>query len=117
MGETLDRIGLSGEVINAAASLAMKAHDSTREPFLLEKPRGLSVAVVAFAGSWLRDDWCAETPFGEKTIDAGTFPSLKSLGDDGDALVNGSFVRRFKAILGESSLAEKVLQFNLCIDI
>ncbi|RVW21177.1 Protein EDS1L [Vitis vinifera] len=109
MGETLDRIGLSGEVINAAASLAMKAHDSTREPFLLEKPRGLSVAVVAFAGSWLRDDWCAETPFGETTIDAGTFPSLKSLGDDGGALVNESFLRRFKAILGQSSLAKKVI--------
>ncbi|RVW21184.1 Protein EDS1 [Vitis vinifera] len=73
-----------------------------------QKPRGLSVAVVAFAGSWLPDDWCAETPFGETTIDAGTFPSLKSLGDDGVALVNGSFLRRFKAILGQSSLAEKV---------
>ncbi|KAJ9677593.1 hypothetical protein PVL29_022531 [Vitis rotundifolia] len=86
----------------------MKAHDSTREPFLLDKPRGLFVAVVAFAGSWLPGDWCAEPPFGETKIDDGTFPSLKSLGDDGVALVNGSFLRRFNAILGQSSLAEKV---------
>ncbi|KAJ9677597.1 hypothetical protein PVL29_022533 [Vitis rotundifolia] len=86
----------------------MEAHDSTREPFRLDKPRGLSVAVVAFAGSWLPGDWCAEPPFGETNIDAGTFPSLKSLGDDGVALVNGSFLRRFNAILGQSSLAEKV---------
>ena len=115
MGETLDRIGLSGAVINAAASLAMKAHDSTREPFLLKKPRGLSVAVVAFAGSWLPDDWCAQPPFGETKMDTCNFPSLKSLGDDGVALVNGSFLQRFNAI--HSSLAKKVLQFNLCIDI
>ncbi|KAJ9677599.1 hypothetical protein PVL29_022534 [Vitis rotundifolia] len=86
----------------------MKAHDYNGKPFLREKPRGLPVTVFAFAGSWLPDDWCAEPPFGETKIDAGTFPSLKSLGDDGVALVNGSFLRRFKAILGQSSLAEKV---------
>ncbi|XP_010663233.3 protein EDS1 [Vitis vinifera] len=34
------------------------------------------------------------------------FPSLKSLGDDGVALVNGSFLQRFNAI--HSSLAKKV---------
>ena len=114
MGETLgDRIGLSDEVINAAASLAMKAHDCTGKPFLRKK--GLPVTVFAFAGSWLPDDWCAQPPFGETKMGTCNFPSLKSLGDDGVALVNGSFLRRFNAI--QSSLAKKVLQFNLCIDI
>ncbi|RVW21168.1 Protein EDS1 [Vitis vinifera] len=90
MGETLgDRIGLSDEVINAAASLAMKAHDCTGKPFLRKK--GLPVTVFAFAGSWLPDDWCAQPPFGETKMDTSNFPSLKSLGDDGVALVNGSF--------------------------
>ncbi|RVX13364.1 Protein EDS1 [Vitis vinifera] len=105
MGETLgDRIGLSDEVINAAASLAMKAHDCTGKPFLREK--GLPVTVFAFAGSWLPDDWCAQPPFGETKMDTSNFPSLKSLGVDGVALVNGSFLRRFNAI--QSSLAKEV---------
>ncbi|RVX18419.1 Protein EDS1 [Vitis vinifera] len=105
MGETLgDRIGLSDEVINAAASLAMKAHDCTGKPFLRKK--GLPVTVFAFAGSWLPDDWCAQPPFGETKMDTSNFPSLKSLGDDGVALVNESFLRRFNAI--QSSLAKKV---------
>ncbi|KAL6318849.1 hypothetical protein AAG906_001322 [Vitis piasezkii] len=105
MGETLgDRIGLSDEVINAAASLAMKAHDCTGKPFLRKK--GLPVTVFAFAGSWLPDDWCAQPPFGETKMDTSNFPSLKSLGDHGVALVNGSFLRRFNAI--QSSLAKKV---------
>ncbi|RVW21162.1 Protein EDS1 [Vitis vinifera] len=65
-----------------------------------------TVTVFAFAGSWLPDDWCAQPPFGETKMGTCNFPSLKSLGDDGVALVNGSFLRRFNAI--HSSLAKKV---------
>lgn len=116
MGETLgNRIGLSEEIINRAASQAMRAHNSSAaggRPFLLDKPHGLSVAIFAFSGSWLPDDWFSHEPFGETKIDTSTFPSLRSVGNDELAAVNASFLRRFKAILDQLSLEREVIHLN-----
>ena len=110
MGETLgNRIRLSEEIVNRAASQAMRAHNSAGRPFLLDKTRGF--AIFAFAGSWLPDDWFTHPPFGETKMDASTFPSLRSVGNDEVAVVNASFLRRFKAILDQLSLEREVLQF------
>ena len=110
MGETLgNRIRLSEEIVNRAASQAMRAHNSAGRPFLLDKTRGF--AIFAFAGSWLPDDWFTHPPFGETKMDASTFPSLRSVGNDEVAVVNASFLRRFKAILDQLPLEREVLQF------
>ena len=53
MGETLgDRIGLSDEVINVLASLAMKAHDCTGEPFLRKKGLPVTVGTPPLDDTW-----------------------------------------------------------------
>nr|ABU43059.1 enhanced disease susceptibility 1 [Vitis vinifera] len=107
MGETLgNRIRLSEEIVNRAASQAMRAHNSAGRPFLLDKTRGF--AIFAFAGSWLPDDWFTHPPFGETKMDASTFPSLRSVGNDEVAVVNASFLRRFKAILDQLPLEREV---------
>ena len=113
MGETVgNRISLSEEIMNRAASQAMRAHNSGGRPFILDKPRGLSVAIFAFAGSWLPDDWFTHPPFGETKMDTSTFPSLRSVGNDEVAVVNASFLRRFKAILDQLSLEKEVIRFD-----
>ncbi|KAK9277808.1 hypothetical protein L1049_027364 [Liquidambar formosana] len=94
--------------IKRACSLAMKAHKSTGKPYILEKSRSSPDAVFSFAGSWSVNDWFAGKSFGEKKIDIGLFPSLRSIGNDEVAVVNEAFLRRFEAILEKQSFQSEV---------
>ena len=117
MGETVGNlIGLNDEVIHPAATLAVEAHNSPSKQFLVKKikvRRDLpSVVVLAFSGSMLPEDWFGQPPFGKTEIDTGKFPSLRSLNDGGDAVVNGSFLRRFNDVLDKLSHAKEVFEFQ-----
>lgn len=95
-------------VINTAAALALKAHNSRTNPFLVKQLRSSSsILVFAFRGSITPDDW-----LGTQNIDTSNFPSLRSLNDAGVAVVNRSFLRRFNDVLYQSSLAQQVFKFN-----
>ena len=120
MGETVGKlIGLNDEVISPTASLAMEAHNSPRKPFLVKKIKirhdHLSVVVLAFRGSMLPNDWFGQPPFGERKIDTNKFRSLTSLNDGGDAVINGSFFRRFNTVLDQSSLVKEVFEFQFSL--
>ena len=122
MGETVGNlIGLNDEVIHPAATLAVEAHNSPSKQFLVKKIKirhdYSSVVVLAFNGSMFPDDWFGQPPFGKTKIDTGDFPSLTSLNDGGDAVVNGSFLRRFNGVLDKLSHAKEVLEFQFRLDI
>ena len=122
MGETVGNlIGLNDEVILPAATLAVEAHNSPSKQFLVKRIRIRhdlpSVVVFAFSGSMLPEDWSGQPTFAKREIDTGEFRSLTSLNDGGDAVVNGSFLRRFKGVIGNSSLAKEVFEFQFSLDI
>lgn len=74
----------------------------------------------SFPGSWSVSDLFVGSPFGEVTVDLELFPSLRCIGLNEIATVNGAFFNRFKAILGttqfkkEVRLAIRVLSLHLC---
>ncbi|KAK9278723.1 hypothetical protein L1049_028299 [Liquidambar formosana] len=103
-----DCIEMQEGLIKRACSSAMKAHKSTGKPYILEKSRSSPDAVFSFAGSWSVNDWFAGKSFGEKKIDLGLFPSLRSIGNDEVAVVNEAFLRRFQAILEKQSFQSEV---------
>lgn len=108
-GKLGHNIGLSEELIQKAAKLAMKAHDtSPGKPYRHEKASGSIDAFFAFPGSWCVDHWYSRKPFGEIKIDVSKFPSMKSVGNDEVALVNEAFSRRFQELLSNSSLEIEV---------
>lgn len=102
-GSLGDNIGLKDEsIIKKACSLAVKAHKSTKEHYLLEKFRTSSEAyvIISFPGSWVETDWfVAGKSFGETKVDLQLLPSLRSVGNDEAALVNEAFLYRFDQLL------------------
>ena len=117
MGETVGNlIGLNDEVIHPAATLALEAHNSPSKQFLVKKIKVRhdlsSVVVLAFSGSMLPKDWFGQPTFAKTEIDTGEFRSLTSLKDGGDAVVNGSFLRRFNDVIGKLSHAKEVFEFQ-----
>ncbi|WOK99820.1 hypothetical protein Cni_G08532 [Canna indica] len=99
-------------LIPLCCSLSMAAHCSPSSPFLRHDNAGPSAAVFAFPASWSADDWLladgARSPFGESQIDASLFPSIKSVGNDAAAAVNGAFLRSFKKVIDASRLQAEV---------
>ncbi|KAL8162207.1 hypothetical protein V2J09_013696 [Rumex salicifolius] len=108
-GETLERIGLTKELINRACSVAIAAHkDPHGKPFVVQNS-GTSTALIGFAGSWTAEDWFfGGKPFGESTVNLHLFPSLKSIGKAEAAVVNGASLRRFEALLLDPSFISEV---------
>lgn len=97
-----DNIGLKDEsIIKKACSLAVKAHKSTKEHYLLEKIRTSSEAyvIISFPGSWVETDWFVGKSFGETKVDLALLPSIRSVGNDEAALVNEAFFNRFDQLL------------------
>lgn len=104
-----ERIEMREELmIKKACQLSMKAHDKHSKPYIYEESPSSSEAVFAFAGSWSANDWFSGKPFGETKIDLNLFPSLRSIGNDETAFVNGALLVKFKAILEKSSLVNEV---------
>ncbi|RZR70706.1 hypothetical protein BHM03_00001107 [Ensete ventricosum] len=98
-------------LIPFCCSLSMAAHLSPSSPFLRHDNSAPSAAIFAFRASWSADDWLlagAGSPFGEREIDAALFPSIKSVGNDVTAAVNGAFLRSFKKVLDTSRLQAEV---------
>ncbi|XP_030521506.1 protein EDS1L-like isoform X3 [Rhodamnia argentea] len=102
-------LGIKAEVIRQALSVSVEAHTNPEGlPFVV---RGIenspSQVVVAFAGSWSPNHWFAgdseAKPFGETDVNPKKFPSLRSIGKDAVAKVNGAFMERFLHILDEGS--------------
>lgn len=109
-GTVGERITAREELTRRACSLAMKAHwSSAGKPYICEKARSSSSEVIfAFSGSWESGEWFAHKPFGETKIKAELFPSLKTIGSNQAAGVNEAFLRRFEAVLANSSLTNEV---------
>lgn len=106
------------EVIKKACSVAMAAHKSPENLYLVEKSRTSSDVFFAFPGSWSVGSWFTRPPFGEIKIDQSELlsprgkdkvaTSLRTLGRDEPATVNEGFLRRFEMILSKSSLQNEV---------
>ncbi|GAV74375.1 Lipase_3 domain-containing protein [Cephalotus follicularis] len=97
LGESIE---VKAELIKKTCSMAMKPH---KTPFLVDKSR--SDVVFSFPGSWSPNDWFSHGPFGEIKIDRKLFPSLRSIGNDDEAIgrdevakVNKAFMDKFLAI-------------------
>lgn len=106
-----DSIGIREELIKKASVLAFKAHKSPDKHYLLEKIRTAthpSEVIISFPPSWAISDWFADKNFGETQINLTLFPSLRSIGNDEPGLVNKAFLRRFEALLSNSSLKSDV---------
>ncbi|WOK92986.1 hypothetical protein Cni_G01678 [Canna indica] len=98
-------------LVPLCCSLSTAAHRSPSSPFQLHHNAAPSAAVFAFPASWSTDDWLlpgALSHFGESEIDASLFPSLKSVGNDATAGVNGAFLRSFRKLLETSLLQAEV---------
>ncbi|KAK9021130.1 hypothetical protein V6N11_011132 [Hibiscus sabdariffa] len=110
--------GFSEEVIKKACLLAMAAHKSPENPFLVEHSRTSSDVFFSFPGSWSAPHWFTRQPFGEIKVDQSDLlcpkgndkvaTSLRSIGRDELATVNEGFLRRFEMILATSSLQTEV---------
>lgn len=99
-------------LIPLCCSLSMAANQSPSSPFL--RHHSADSAVFAFSASWSADDWIlpgARSHFGEADVDAALFPSVKSVGNDAAAAVNGAFLRSFKNLLEISQLSTEVSYF------
>ena len=59
----------------------------------------------------LPNDWFGQPPLGEMKIDTNKFRSLTSLNDGGDAVINGSFFRRFNIVLDQHHLSKWYLNY------
>lgn len=92
------------EVIKDALSVSIEAREKPKE---LNIRSSSSQVIVAFPESWSPEDWsCKDSkakPFGETEIDPVKFPSLRRIGKDEVATVNGAFMARFARILEDSS--------------
>ncbi|KAG6537157.1 protein EDS1L-like [Zingiber officinale] len=96
-------------LIPLCCSLSMAANHSPSSPFL--RHHSADSSVFAFPASWSSDDWIlpgARSHFGETDVDAALFPSIKSVGNDAAAAVNGAFLRFFKNLLEISPLSTEV---------
>ncbi|KAL9243183.1 hypothetical protein vseg_017103 [Gypsophila vaccaria] len=106
-----EKTGLTEEVIGRACSIAMKAHtSSSSELYVCEKATSTSseVIVFGFAGSWDVGDWFTHEPFGVVKINLNVFPSLRTIGSNQAATVNQAFLRKFEALLANSSFRIQV---------
>lgn len=104
-------IGVKEKIIKAACHVAMRAHKRPEKPFIRRNCRSSKV-IFAFPGTWSAGDWLpAETGtkhFGETQVDLEVFPSLKSIGNDEVATVNGAFLHRFLSVLGKPMFRDEV---------
>ncbi|OVA14328.1 Lipase [Macleaya cordata] len=101
-----ESVGMSDVITTKACSLAKAARTSSS--FFLVKNPNSSSAIFAFPGSWSIDHWYSQSSFGASKIDTTLFPSLRSIGNNETAIVNGSFLQQFTEILRISKLREKV---------
>lgn len=103
-------------LIPLCCSLSMAANHSPSSPFLRHHTAdSADPAVFAFPASWSTDDWllpgARSSHFGETEVDAALFPSIKTVGNDAAAAVNGAFLRSFKNLLEISQLSTEVIYF------
>lgn len=103
-------LGIAKEV-QTALDASMEAGTNPREPKI---HRSSSQVIVAFPKLRSPEDWFPEDseakPFGdtridreEFRIDREKFRSLRRIGKDEYAMVNGAFIARFVEILGDGS--------------
>ncbi|KAK7830238.1 hypothetical protein CFP56_028393 [Quercus suber] len=91
-----ENIKINPEIVNKACSLAVGAHNSVDEPYILQNIRGSpDLVIFGFPGNWSVNDWYAGESFGETKINLELFPSLRSIGIDEHAKVNKAFLQRF----------------------
>ncbi|KAE8703458.1 zinc finger CCCH domain-containing protein 5-like isoform X1 [Hibiscus syriacus] len=110
--------GISEKLIKKTCSMAMAAHKSPQNLFVVENSRTSSDVIFSFPGSWSAGHWFTRQPFGEIKVDQSDLfcpkgndkvaTSLRSIGRDELATVNEGFLRRFETILGTSSLQAEV---------
>lgn len=102
---------LSADKIEKSFAAALKVHKTPEKHYLLEKNNKTNPpeVIISFPASGAFKDWYSKTTFGETEIDLSLFPSLRSIGNNEPALVNKSFLQRFKDILTKSSLRDEVL--------
>lgn len=112
-----ERLGVAEDLVKDCCSLSMTASSSSvaagdssssSAPFrLVEKnaPYG-SVVILAFPGSWSVEEWRGSP----STIDSVLFRSLRRLGSDEAAVVNGAFLHRFRTILNSYPFENEVLR-------
>lgn len=106
-GRLVDSIGMKEELIKKACSCSLKAHGG-KKLFRCKEIGGSSEVVFSFPGSWSKEDWFCNRAFGYTKADLSLFPSLRSLGNDEVAMVNGAFFRRFEEVLKENSFKKEV---------
>ncbi|KAI6675315.1 hypothetical protein NL676_003221 [Syzygium grande] len=97
-------LGIAKEVIDTALAASMEDGTNPQE---LKIRRISSQVIVAFPKSWSPEDWFPQDsqakPFGDTPIGREKFRSLRRIGKDVDATVNGAFMARFVEILGDGS--------------
>ncbi|KAK7271506.1 hypothetical protein RJT34_27466 [Clitoria ternatea] len=98
---------ISGEHIEKAFTVAWEAHTKTQH-YYTDQEHNQSQVFIAFSGSGSVKDWYYGSNFGEIKINLDLFPSLKSIGNDEPALVNGHSQQRFQYILNNSNLQDEV---------
>ncbi|KAJ4973356.1 hypothetical protein NE237_006530 [Protea cynaroides] len=100
-----EAIGMEPDLVMKAFSLAMAAQSKHDQSYLSEKHS--SYSIFAFHGSGTVKDWFSGTTFGDRSIGPkNLFPSLKSIGKDEIALVNGKFFQQFQDLLKQEALKE-----------
>ncbi|KAF2311394.1 hypothetical protein GH714_022243 [Hevea brasiliensis] len=104
-----ENLGIREEVIKKACSVSMKTHKSAgKQLYVAEKIRNSHELVFSFPGSWSLSDWFIGSSFGEVKVDLELFPSLKYIGLNQIATVNGAFLNRFNAILDNTQFKKEV---------
>ena len=111
-GEAAEGIEMREETMKEAWAMAWKAQQcrDKHKHFLSQKISSSSKEVImSFPASGAPRDWFSGKSFGETQINLELFPSLRSVGNDEAAKVNGAFLNRFQEILESSTLKVKVI--------
>ncbi|XP_056170876.1 protein EDS1L-like [Syzygium oleosum] len=97
-------LGIAKEVIVEALAASMEPGTNPEE---LKIRRSSSQVIVALPKSWSPEHWFPQDseakPFGDTPIGREKFRSLRTIGKDVDATVNGAFMARFLRILNDES--------------
>ncbi|KAJ4974405.1 hypothetical protein NE237_007579 [Protea cynaroides] len=97
---------MDADLVKKAFSVAMAVQSKGNRTYQSEKHS--SYSIFAFHGSGTVEDWYSGTSFGETSIGLRKFfPSLKTIGNDEIALVNGKFFQQFQDLLTQEVLKEE----------
>ncbi|KAJ4972911.1 hypothetical protein NE237_006085 [Protea cynaroides] len=101
-----EAVGMEADLVKKAFSLAMTVQSQGNQTYQYENHS--SYSIFAFSGSGTVEDWFSGTSFGETSIGLKKlFPSLKSIGNNEIAQVNGKFFQQLQDLLKEETLNEE----------